>query len=137
MTSIGRPSILPPQSSTAIVRRGPSPCRSDPRTVPLVVEDTELHRLLRDRGGEPRFPQYERKRCDNVATHENPPLVVATVECRSCWRDRTGEEHHCNAVRWFLLPRRASARKRYSDFPCNERMPVEGHSRHFRPVRRM
>ena len=67
----------------------------------LVVEDTELHRLLRDRGGgEPRSPQHERERGDNVATHENPPLAVATAECWSCWRDRTGEEHHCKAGRW-------------------------------------
>jgi hypothetical protein len=41
----------------------------------LVVEDTELHRLLRDRGGgEPRSPQDERKRGGNVATHEILPL---------------------------------------------------------------
>ena len=41
----------------------------------LVVEDTELHRLLRDRGGgEPRSPQQERERGDNVATHEILPL---------------------------------------------------------------
>ena len=54
----------------------------------LVVEDTELDRLLRDRGGgQPRSPQQERERGDNVATHENPPLAVATAECRSSWRD--------------------------------------------------
>jgi hypothetical protein len=39
-----------------------------------------------------------------------PPLAIATVECRSFWRDRTREEHHCKAGRGLLLPRRASAR---------------------------
>src|SRR5215467_14621779 len=32
------------------------------------------------------------------------------AECRTYWRDRTGEQLLCKAGRWLLLPRRASAR---------------------------
>ena len=59
----------------------------------LVVEDTELHGVLSDCGGQPRSPQQERERGDNVATHENPSpcrsdpfnagRLVATVHGKS------------------------------------------------------
>src|SRR5437764_3297653 len=39
------------------------------------------------------------------------PCLSNRAECRSCWRDGTGEEHHCKAARW-LEPTGATEQRR-------------------------